>query len=92
MGYHEELQVFKDCEIILYPCYVDDIICSFNSESDADTFYEFLNKQHPSLKFTFEKQKNNQISFLDILIKINGETFSTTIFRKEQLLAYSQII
>ena len=70
MVYHEAnwLQVFKDCEITLYRCYVDDIFCLFNSESDADTFYEFLNK-HLNIKFTFEKQQNNQISFLDILIK-----------------------
>ena len=84
MGYQEanSLQVFKDCEIILYRRYVDDIICLFNSESDADKFYEFLNKQHPNITFTFEKQQNNQISFLDILIKNNGENFSMTIFRK----------
>ena len=39
MGYHETnywLQVFKDCEIILYCHYVGDIICLFNSESDVD--------------------------------------------------------
>ena len=57
MDYHEAnwLQAFRDCEIILYRRYVDDIICLFNSESDADKFYEFLNKQHPNIKFTFEK-------------------------------------
>ena len=62
MGYHEAnwLQVFKHCEIISYHRYVNDIICLFNSESDADTFYEFLNKQHPNIKFTFEKQQNSQ--------------------------------
>ena len=40
MCYHESnwLQVFKDCEIILYRGYVDYIICLFNSESDADKF------------------------------------------------------
>ena len=65
MGFHEAnwLQVFKDCEKILYRRYVDDIINLFNSESDADKFYEFLNKQHPNIKFIFEKQQNNQISF-----------------------------
>ena len=94
MGYHEanQLQVFKDWEIILYRRYVDDIICLFNTESDADKFYEFRNKQHPNIKFTFEKQQNNQISFLDILIKYNGKNFSATIFVKQQLLAYLQII
>ena len=90
MGHHEAnwLQEFKDCEIILYRRYLDDIICLFISELDADNFNEFLNKKHPNIKFAFEKQQNNQIYFLDILIKINGENFSTTIFVKRQLLAY----
>ena len=57
------LQVFKDCEIIIYRRYVDGYISLFNSESDADKFYEFLNKQLPNIKFTFEKQQNNQICF-----------------------------
>ena len=46
-------------------------------------FYEILNKQHQNIKFTFKKQQNYQISLLDILIKINGENFSTTIFCKK---------
>ena len=85
MGYHEAnlLQVFKDQEVILCCCYLDDIICLFNSESDANKFYEFLNKQHSNIKFTFEKQQNNQISVLDIFIKNNGENFSTFIFRQK---------
>ena len=66
----------------MYGRYVDDIISSFNTESNADTFYEILNKHHTNIKFTFEKQQNNQISFLDILIKNNGENFSATIFYK----------
>ena len=46
MGYHEanQLQVFKNCEIILDCHYVDDIVCLFNSESYADGFHELLNK------------------------------------------------
>ena len=76
----------------MYGRYVDDIISSFNTESNADKFYEILNKHHTNIKFTFEKQQNNQISFLDILIKYNGKNFSATIFVKQQLLAYLQII
>ena len=43
MGYHEAnwLQVFRNLKIILYRRYVDDIICLFNSESNADKFHEF---------------------------------------------------
>ena len=74
-------QVFKDCEIILHCCYVDDIICLFNSESDVDKFYECLNKQHPNIKFTFEKQQNNPISFLNILERM-VKTFLQLFFVK----------
>ena len=58
MGYYETLwlNAFRECEIILYRRYVDDIICLFNCESDADKFFEFLNTQHPNIKFTFEKK------------------------------------
>ena len=38
--------------------HVDDIIYLFNCESEADKFFEFLNIQHPNIKFTFEKQVN----------------------------------
>ena len=78
------LQVFKKCEIILYRHYVDDIFCLFNSQSDADRFYGFLNKQHPNIKFTFKKQQNNQISFLDMLIKTIVKTFVPLFFVKKK--------
>ena len=57
MGYYESLwlNTFRECEIILFRQYVD-VICLFNCESDADKFFEFLNTQHPNIKFTFEKQ------------------------------------
>ena len=54
-----------------------------NCESDADKCFEFLNRQHPNIKFTFEKQVNKQSSFLDILIANDGDQFCTSVFRKE---------
>ena len=56
------------------------IICLFNCESDAD---KFLNTQHPSIKFTFEKQVNKQTSFLDVLITNDRYQFFTSVFLKE---------
>ena len=77
----------------MYGRYVDDIISSFNTESNADKFYEILNKYHTNIKFTFVKQQNNQISFLDILIKKTMvKTFLLLFFIKQQLLAYLLII
>ena len=53
---------------------MDDIICLFNGESDADHFFVFLNQRHPKIKFTIEKQIKNQLSFLDLLITSNSLT------------------
>ena len=85
MGYHEQkwLESFEECELILYRKYVDDIICLFNSESDADKFFVFLNQWHPKIKFTIEKQTENQLSFLDLLITCNEENFLTSVYRKK---------
>ena len=55
----------------------------FNSESDADIFFVFLNQQHPNIKFTIEKQKNNQFLFLDLFITTNGDNFLTPVFCKK---------
>ena len=84
-GYHEQkwLQSFEESELILYRRYVDDIICLFSSESDADKFFVFLNQQHPKIKFTIEKQNENQLSFLDLLITCNGDNFLTSVYRKK---------
>ena len=77
------LQSFEKFEVILYRRYVDDIICLFNSESDADKFFVFLNQQHPKIKFAIEKQTENQLSFLDLLITSNGDNFLTSVCRKK---------
>ena len=85
MGYHAQkwLQSFEECELVLYRRYVDDIICLFNSESDADKFFVFLNQRHPKIKFTIEKQTENQLSFLDLLITSNGNNFQTSDYWKK---------
>ena len=87
-GYHEQkwLESFEECELILYHRYVDDIICFFNSESDTDKFFVFLNKRHPKIKFTIEKQTKNQLSFLDLLITCKGGNFLTSVYRKKHTI------
>ena len=35
------------------------------------------------MKFTFERQVNKQISFLDVLITNDGDQFYISVFRKE---------
>ena len=85
MGYYETLCLnpFRKCKIILCRRYFDDITCPFNCQSDADKFFEFLNSQHPNIKFVFVKHANKQTSLLDVLITIYRDQFCTSIFCKE---------
>ena len=41
-----------------------------------------MNHQHPNIKFTFEVEKNNNFSFLDIKICRENNKFTTSVFRK----------
>ena len=61
MGYHENkwLNSEESSTVLFYKQYVDDIFCLFKCETDAKRFLSFLNRQHPNIKFTIEKEKNN---------------------------------
>ena len=61
MGYHENkwLNSEESSTVLFYKRYVDDIFCLFKCETDAKRFLSFLNRQHPNIKFTIEKEKNN---------------------------------
>ena len=49
------------------------------NEKDAESFFEFLECQHKSKKFTLENRSLKFLSFLDILVKNEGNRFSTSV-------------
>ena len=55
----------------------------FESESDAHAFYSYLNTRHEYIKLTFEKEKDNKLSFLDLLINNNESDLQTSVFHKK---------
>ena len=56
----------------LYYCrYVDDIFATFNSNDEADLFFNYLNTRHLNIKFEYEKPVNGKLPFLDVLIDNN---------------------
>ena len=60
-----------------YKRYIDDILIIWpHSEADLNTFLTSLNSLHPTIKFSFEYNKNT-ITFLDLNI-YKGPSFSTT--------------
>lgn len=51
--------------------YVDHTFVALD-ETDIESLVDNLNNWIPSIKFTFETETNNRISFLDIYIKRNN--------------------
>ena len=70
MGHHENiwLQNYSKSKLSFYRRYFDDTFCLFNSEQDALSFFDFINKQHPNITFSMEKEVNNRLAFLDVLV------------------------
>ena len=70
LGHHENiwLNKYQGPSVQLYRRYVDDTFCLFNTEQDALSFFDFLNSQHPNIKFTIEKEINQKLSFLDVCV------------------------
>ena len=85
LGFHEEtwLNNFDKADILLYRRYVDDTFCVFKNEQDAMSFFDFINSQHPNIKFTFEKQNDGKLSFLDVLINNSSHDCVFSVFHKK---------
>ena len=62
--------------------YVDDTFCIFGSEMEACKFFPHLNKMHPSLWFTLEKESNSTLPFLDVLVYKEASCFPTSVHCK----------
>ena len=84
MDYHENkwLNSEESSKVLFYKRYPDDIFCLFKRETDAESFLTFLNGQHPNIKFTVEKEKNNQLPSLDILNDSSSTKLVTSVYRK----------
>ena len=70
---HHESNWLDGCPVefkpVLYRRYVDDIFILFQSESHIEPFFQCINTRHTRIKFTVEKEKDDSLSFLDVLIK-----------------------
>ena len=63
--------------------YVDDIYVYVSPEK-VDFILTKLNSYHPNIQFTFELEKNKQITFLDVLVKRTvANQIETCVHRKE---------
>ena len=70
----EELLKKSPTDPILWKRYIDDILCIWpGSKQSLDTFIEYLNGAHPTIKFTCESSPYS-VDFLDITIYKGADT------------------
>jgi len=83
---HHETKWLEQCPSefcpVFYRRYVDDTFVLFHKEEHAESFLSYLNGQHPNIKFTMEKEGNKKLSFLDVCVSKDGNSFVTSVYRK----------
>ena len=84
MCFHERVWL-TNCPIefkpVFYRRYIDDTFLLFKDQSHVKLFLDYLNSQHPNIKFTCELENNCKLNFLDVVIT-RGSSFLTSVFRK----------
>ena len=80
--YYEEKLFSQTQKPPTYFRYVDDTFAIFDHEAEADEFLTKLNCLHPSLKFTFEKEKGKCLPFLDVYVERTDVGLETSVYRK----------
>ena len=59
-----------------------DYTFAFDNVASVTKFLQYLSTRHPNISFTIEFEENQQIPFLDVHVKRNLNTFTTTVHRK----------
>ena len=62
---------------------MDDTFLIFKCRAHANTFLDYMNSQHPKIKFTMETENDNKLPFLDILVTKTQNNLNTSIYRKD---------
>ena len=60
--------------------FVDDIFCIFPNQNTLEIFFHTIAHLHPNIKFTEETKQDNQLAYLDVLVKLRA--VSRKIFRR----------
>ena len=74
------IPILKD-HLSCWSQYVDDIIC-FIKDGLVEHVLSTLNNFHSSIKFTYETESGNKLSFLDVKLIRAGDNIETCVFRK----------
>ena len=83
--FHKQI-LLSDCPEDFKPAYyrrhVVDIFPLFHSPDNLEKFTNYLNSKHKNIKLTYEKEINDSLRFLDILISRSENGFKTSVYHK----------
>ena len=83
--FHEQIWL-NDCpedfKPVYYQRYVDNIFALFRSPDHLEKFTNYLNSKYKNIKFTYEKESNDSLPFLDILISRSENGFKKSVYHK----------
>ena len=84
MGHQEQHGLIQKeaLSVFFYKRYVDDIFCILKTSEQADKFLDFLNTRHKNIKFPIEKQLDQKVPFLDVLIPKTSNNRITRNYKK----------
>ena len=83
--FHEQIWLTdcpEDFKPVYYRRYVDEIFAIFRSPDCLEKFTNYLNSKHKNIKFTYEKESTNSLSFLNISVSRSENGFKTSIYHK----------
>ena len=69
VGYQEQRLFANYRRPPVYLRYVDDTFVILKNEKERRRFHQLLNDLHPSLSFTCESEKDDQLPFLDVMVE-----------------------
>ena len=82
-GFEEEAINTADDKPSLWVRYVDDTSTIWpHGPEKLKRFHNHLNSQNDSIQFIIEKEDNNSLPFLDVLVTKEGNRMTTSIYRK----------
>ena len=83
--FHEQIW-FNECPDEFKPAYyrryVDDIFVLFCSPDYLEKFQNYLNSKHRNIRFICEKEQNNSMPFLDVLMTRKDNGFKKCVYHK----------
>ena len=62
--------------------YVDDTFILWPHQEDVQILLDHVNSVRPSIQFTMEKEQDNKLPFLDVLVTRTEQGFRSSVYRK----------